>query len=307
MGFEKKIRKDDALNETILITGASGQVGRRVAELLSKQGHALRLMVRDPSRAPTLAAAQTVQGDYADPRTLDAAFAGVESAFIVSGYAEAGVRAKLHKNAFDAAARARVKHIVYLSFQGASAKSKFPMSRDHYQTEQYLKASAISFTVLRDNMYMDILADTFNSKGVMRGPAGQGAVAWVSREDVARSAAAALSTRDGSSAIYDITGPEAITMAVTAKRLSTLVGRTLRYQNESVDEGRKWRSALGAPVWEVDTWLGSYEAIAAGELERPSDAVLRLTGRQPLSLEEYFSERSELLEPLRGSSVAKSI
>ena len=285
----------------ILITGASGNIGRRIAELLAEQGYALRLMVRDRDKAPQLRGAQVVQADYVDPVTLAVAFAGADSAFIVSGYAKPGERARLHKNAFEAAARAQVKHLVYLSFQGASPKSKFPMARDHYQTEQYLKESGIPFTALRDNLYLDLIPELFNEEGVMRGPAGQGAAAWVSREDIAWVAAAVLSSRPGhSSATYDVTGSESLTMTETAKRVSTLVGRELHYEDEPVGEGRKWRSMLGAPAWEVETWLGSYEAIAAGELEQTSDTVFRITGRQPVGIEAYFVEHPDLLDPLRG-------
>jgi NAD(P)H-binding len=183
----------------ILITGASGNIGRRTAELLTEHGHSLRLLVRDPNRAPQLSMSQVVQGDYAQPATLDAAFTEVDAAFIVSGYAKPGERALLHKNAIDAAVHAQVKHLVYLSFQGASLKSKFPMSRDHYQTEQFLQESGIPFTVLRDNFYFDLIPEMFNAEGVMRGPAGNGAVAWVAREDVSRVAMKMKpSKRDGS-------------------------------------------------------------------------------------------------------------
>lgn len=288
----------------ILITGASGRVGRRTAELLADKGHSLRLMVRDPNRAQELSIGQVVQGDYAEPATLDPAFAEVDSAFIISGYAKPGERALLHKNAIDAATRTHVKHLVYLSFQGASPESKFPMSQDHYQSEQFLKESGISFTVLRDNFYLDLIPEMFDSEGVMRGSASDGAAAWVAREDVAQVAAAVLSRPNDFRAVYDVTGSEALTMTETAKRLSALVGRELRYENESVEEGRKWRSTFGAPDWEVDTWLGSYEAIAAGELEQTSDTVLQITGSQPFSLEAYFAEYPHLLEPLHGSSIA---
>lgn len=283
----------------ILITGASGHIGRWIAELLAGKGHALRLMVRDPNRAPKLPNSEVVGGDYSEPATLDEAFAGVDSAFIVSGYAEPGKRAQLHKNAFDAAARAHVGHVVYLSFQGASPESKFPMSRDHYESEKYLKESGIPFTALRDNLYLGLIPEMFNEEGAMRGPAGQGAAAFVSREDVAQVAAAILNSPKDSSASYDVTGPEALTMAETAKRLSALVGRELRYENESAEEGRRWRSMLGAPDWEVETWLGSYEAIAAGELAAVNDTVLRFTGRQPLSIEAYFGGHQHLLDRLR--------
>jgi hypothetical protein len=90
-----------------------------------------------------------------------------------------------------------------------------------------------------------------------------------------------------------------LTLQETASHISLLVGRELRYENESVEEGRKWRNTLGAPAWEVDTWLGSYEAIAGGELDTVSDTVLQFTGDQPLSLSQYFGKHSELLNKLR--------
>ena len=288
----------------ILITGSSGHIGRRTAELLAEKGHELRLLVRNTNRAPQLSMSQVVQGDYAQPATLDIAFSDVDVALIVSGYAKPGERALLHKNAIDAAVRAGVQHLVYLSFQGASPQSKFPMSQDHYQTEQFLKKSGISFTVLRDNFYLDLIPEMFNPLGVMRGPSGDGAAAWVAREDVARVAAAVLSRPNDSCGTYDVTGSEGLTMMEAAKRLSTLIGRELRYQPESVEEGRKWRSLLGAPDWEVETWLGSYQAIAAGELEQTSNTVLQITGTEPFSLEAYFAEYPHLLKSLNSSSMS---
>ncbi len=166
------------------------------------------------------------------------------------------------------------------------------------------KESGISFTVLRDNFYLDLIPEMFNAEGMMRGPGGDGAVAWVAREDVARVAAVILNRPTDSCATYNVTGSEALTMTETAKRLSTLVGRELCYENESVESGRRWRRMFGVPDWEVDTWLGSYEAIAAGELEQTSNTVVRITGSQPFSLEAYFTERPHLLDHLRGSPIA---
>jgi NAD(P)H dehydrogenase (quinone) len=284
---------------TILITGATGNIGRRIAELLSKRGERLRLMGRRVELMPHLARSECVVGDYANPASLDKAFEGVDRAFIVSGYAQPGRRAELHRNAFQAASRAGVRHLVYLSFMSASPQSKFPMSRDHYLTEQYLKETGIPFTILRDSLYLDLIPEMFNEAGIMRGPAGQGEVAWVSRDDVAHGVAAALDPRTLFQGTYDVTGPETLTLQETARQISLLVGRELRYQDESVEEGRKWRNALGAPAWEVDTWLGSYEAIAAGELDTVSDTVLQFTGHPPLGLSQYFEKHPELLNKLR--------
>jgi uncharacterized protein YbjT (DUF2867 family) len=283
----------------ILVTGASGRIGGRVATLLADRGHDVRLMTRTPDAGTVPDVGPIVQADYAEPDTLGPAFRGVEVAFLVSGYAEPGTRAQLHKNAVEAAARADVRHLVYLSFQGAGPDSAFPMSRDHHQTERVLSESGVAYTALRDNLYLDLIPELFGPDGVVRGPAGAGTVAWVSREDVAQTVAAALANPAAHAGTYDVTGPEALSLSETAERLSGLLGRPLRYEEESVEEGRAWRRQLDVPEWEVETWLGSYQAIAAGELAEPSDTVERFTGRPPARLGDYFADHPELLDPLR--------
>ncbi|HEX3876366.1 MAG TPA: SDR family oxidoreductase [Bryobacteraceae bacterium] len=281
----------------ILITGASGRIGGRVAELLARDGQRLRLMTRGGERAPKLPGAETVRGDFAEPATLETAFAGASAALVVSVSGKPGERARVHRNAFEAAARARVGHVVYLSMIGAAEDSKYPYSRDHYQSEQYLFATGLPCTVLRDAFYLDMFLEKFDAAGVIRGPAEQGRGAFVSREDVARCAAAVLQQQPGG--IYDVTGPEALSVAEIAGRLSALVGRPLRYENESADAARDRLSKTEPLPWRVDLSAGWFEAIAAGELKRVSDTVLRFTGTAPLTLEAYFQAFPELLHPLR--------
>jgi NAD(P)H dehydrogenase (quinone) len=119
-----------------LVTGASGRIARRVAVLLAQRGFGLRMMTRSPQQAPKLNGVEVLRGDFAEPATLDAAFAGISTVLVVSGSGKPGERARLHRNAFEAAVRARVHHIVYLSLQGASPSSKYPFSRDHFLSEQ---------------------------------------------------------------------------------------------------------------------------------------------------------------------------
>src|ERR1035437_10268870 len=233
----------------ILITGASGRVGRRTAELLASEGRPLRLMTRTPQRVPRLVHAEVVYGDFAKPASLDSAFASVTSAQVVSGFAEPGERARLHRNAFEAAAHAHVQHVVYLSLQGASPDSKYPFSRDHALSEQYLAATRDPFTVLRNAFYLDMFLEMFDAAGVIRGPSKQGRGAFVSREDCARVASAVLTAPPGGT--YDVTGPEALSLTDVARRLSVIVGRDLRYEDETVENGREWRSRLGDPAWRV--------------------------------------------------------
>lgn len=284
----------------ILVTGASGHVGGRVAELMAERDQDFRLMTRTPGDISVPGAEAVVRADYAEPDSLEPAFKGVNVAFIVSGYAKPGTRAQLHKNAIDAAEEAGVQHLVYLSAQGAAPDSKFPMSRDHYQTEQFLEKSGCSYTALRDNLYLDIVPELFGKDGVARGPAGRGKVAWVSREDVAQTVAAAL--LDPTEGVFPVTGPDALSLSETADQLSSLVENDLEYVDESVQEGRAWRAEFDVPEWEVETWLGSYLAIAAGEFEETSDTVRRFTGRSPYELTSYFSQRPELLAPLQAST-----
>ena len=277
----------------ILITGASGRVARRTAELLARNGNRLRLMTRSPQRAPKLPEAEILRGDFAEPETLKRAFEGVGTALVVSASGKPGERALLHRNAFQAAALAGVSHIVYLSLQGAAPDSKYPFSRDHYLSEQYLFASGLPCTVLRNSFYMDMFLEKFDVGGVVRGPAGQGRGAFVSRADVARMAAAALQKPPGG--IHEVTGPEAVSVADIAGRLSAIAGRQLRYEDEPAEAARERLSRLEPLAWRVDLSIGWFDAIAAGELSGTSDAILRFTGASPLSLEEYFSAFPELL------------
>jgi uncharacterized protein YbjT (DUF2867 family) len=277
----------------ILITGASGRIARRTAELLAHDGHRLRLMTRNPRHAPKLPEAETVRGDFSEPATLKDAFAGVSAALVVSASGQPGERALLHRNAFQAAAQARVGHVVYLSLQGAAPDSRYPFSRDHFVSEQFLFATGLPCTVLRNAFYMDMFLERFDADGVIRGPAQQGRGAFVSREDVARNTAAVLCQQPGG--IHDVTGPEALSVAGIASRLSTLVGRPLRYEDEPADAARQRLGRLEPLAWRVDLSVGWFQAIAAGELERTSDTIPRFTGAAPLTLEGYFRAFPELL------------
>jgi NAD(P)H dehydrogenase (quinone) len=281
----------------IVITGASGRIGRRTAELLASTGQCLRLMSREPGNVPALRNAESVYGDFSDRPSLDAAFAGAETVLVISGSAPPGERAELHRNAFEAAKRANAAHVVYLSLEGAARDSKYPYSRDHYQSEEYLAQSGVPFTVLRDAFYMEMFVDLFDGDGVVRGPAGQRRGAFVSREDVARTAAAVVKAPPGG--IHDVTGPEALTVAEVALQLSTMTGRKLRFEDESAESMRSRLSETGTPELKIELSVGWFKAIGAGELERPSDTVRRFTGTAPLSLEGYFFGFPELLRALR--------
>jgi NAD(P)H dehydrogenase (quinone) len=287
----------------ILVTGATGRVGHKVAAILAGTGTRLRLMTRDPAKAEKFPRSEIVQGDFENVASLDAAFEGVRTALVISGSGAPGKRAELHRNAFEAALRARTDHVVYLSLMGASLDSKYPYSRDHYVSEQYLADTGLPHTVLRDAFYFGTVADTFDSDGVIRGPAGEGRGAFVSRQCVARTAAAILlQTFAGSRSpggCYEVTGPEALTLGEVAQRLSPIAGHPLRYEPESAESMRKRLRGAGVEESKIELQVGWFEAIGAGELARPTDTVRRFTGTMPRKLESGFTTAPNLMEKLR--------
>jgi NAD(P)H dehydrogenase (quinone) len=272
------------MTKSIGVTGATGVVGAETARLLAKAGHAPRLIVRDPSRAPELPGAQVaaVAGGYLDSDGMREAFAGLHTVFLVSAR-EAPDRLAAHRAAVDAAAAADVRHVVYLSFLSAAEHATFTFARDHWATEEYVKSSGMDFTFLRPSLYQDVLPHLVQD-GVIRGPAGQGRCAWVARSDVAAVAAAVLPHQAlHRGRRYDVTGPQPLTMAQTAGMMG------VEYVEETVEEAYASRASYGAPDWEVAGWVTSYQAIATGEMDILSPTVQRATGRPATSLQQYLN------------------
>lgn len=270
----------------IVVTGATGRLGGRVAQRLAELGVAQRLLVRDPGRAPRLTGAEVVQATYADGGAVRAALAGAHTVLMVSA-AETPDRVAQHRTFVDAAASAGVEHLVYTSFYGAAPDATFTLARDHWATEEHIRASGLRSTFLRDSLYADFLPLMVGEDGVLRGPAGDGAVAAVGQDDIADAAVAVL--RDPAphaGATYDLTGPEALTLDEVATRLSAALGRSIRYHAETVPEAYASRAAYGAPDWQLDAWVSTYLAIADGSLAGVSTAIADLTGHPARSLEQ---------------------
>lgn len=266
------------------VTGATGRLGGRVARRLAAAGVPQRLLVRDPARAPELLGATVAGASYTDRDAVIAALSGVPTVLMVSA-SEAADRVAQHTAFVDAAAAAGVEHLVYVSFYGAAPDCTFTLGRDHSATEQHTRASGMTFTFLRDNLYADFLPALVGEDGVIRGPAGDGRVAAVALDDVADAAAAVLLEPDEhAGATYSLTGPQSLTLDEVAQVLTAEQGRTVRYHPETVDEAYASRASYGAPRWQLDAWVSTYTAIAAGELATVTDDVARLTHRPATAL-----------------------
>ena len=273
-------------DSTLGITGSTGRLGGRIARRLADAGVPQRLLVRDPARAPQLPGSTLAAASYDDATAVRDALTGLSTVLMVSG-AEHPDRVGQHRTFIDAAAEAGVEHLVYVSFLGAAPDSTFTLARDHWATEEHVRARGLHATFLRDSLYADFFPLMTGADGVIRGPAGDGRVAAVAQDDIADAAVAVL--RDPGAhagATYDLTGPAALSLTEVAETITAVTGRPVRYHPETLDEAYASRAAYGAPDWQVEAWISTYTAIAAGDLETVSDDVKRLTGREPLTLRE---------------------
>jgi NAD(P)H dehydrogenase (quinone) len=277
------------MDKVIAVTGSTGNLGGRVARRLADLGVRQRLVVRDPARAPELPNTQVATAEYANDAAVRTALTGIETVFMVSA-AETPDRVQQHLSFIDAAVEAGVHRIIYVSFFGASPTATFTLARDHWATEEHLRSVAVAYTILRDNIYADFTPYFVGTDGNIRGPAGDGRAAVVAQSDIADVASVVL-TGDGEydGRTLDLTGPKALTVYQIAGILSDHLGRPVSYIPETIDEAYASRAVYGAPQWQLDAWVSTYTAIAAGELAEISEDISEVTGHPARSLEEVLA------------------
>jgi len=277
-----------AAQTLLAVTGSTGRVGGLVARRLSELGVDHRLLVRDPARAPALPGTHIAAADYGDAAGVRTALSGAHTVFMVSG-AETPNRVQQHLTFIDAAIDAGVQRIVYLSFFGASPTATFTLARDHWATEEHLRSTGVAHTILRDNLYADFAPALVGADGNIRGPAADGRAAVVAQADVADVAVVVLGSDDAyDGRTLNLTGPAALTMYEIASALSDHLGRTVAYVPETIEEAYASRAVYGAPKWQVDAWVSTYTAIAAGELEGVSEDIQDVTGHPATPLEQVI-------------------
>lgn len=275
------------------ITGSTGLLGGALAAQLARAGIPQRLLVRTPAKASLLGGAHVVRAAYQDTAETRAALAGVHTLFMVSA-SESEDRTASHRAFIDAAAAAGVQQVVYTSFMAAAPDAVFTLAREHYATEEHLKASGMGYCILRDNFYADFMSAMVGDDGVIRGPAGEGRCSVVARADVVRTAAAILREPElhlGRS--YQLTGPQALSMSEVAAILTEETGSAVRFTHETLEAAYTSRAGYGAPAWQLDAWVSTYTAIASGVLAPVSDDIERITGTRPLSLRQLLGSRTQ--------------
>ncbi|MBJ8342287.1 NmrA family NAD(P)-binding protein [Antrihabitans sp. YC3-6] len=274
---------------SVAVTGSTGFVGNAVARSVADAGVAQRLLVRSVAKAPQLRNATVLPFTYADRAAATSALDGVQTLFMISA-SESADRIDEHRTFVDSAVAAGVQHVVYTSFVGAAPDATFTLARDHYATETYIKEKGLGFTFLRDNFYLDFMSAMVGDDGIIRGPAADGRAAIVARADVARVAAAVvLAPERHKDVTYNLTGPEALTMTEIAAVLAAARRSPVTFHNESIPEAYESRKRWPAPDWQYDAWVSTYTSIASGAMAAISTDVETVTGRPPMSLEQFLA------------------
>ena len=268
----------------IVITGATGQLGRLVIEALLETLPASDIIaaVRSPEKAADLAArgVQVRRADYNDPATLDAAFAGADKLLLISSN-ELGRRATQHRAAIDAARRAGVALIGYTSVLHADT-SPLGLAGEHRETEAALRESTVPFVVLRNGWYTENYTGNLASAlehGAILGSAGDGRISSAARSDYA-TAAATVMTRDAQAGrVYELAGDTAYTLADLAVEVSRQSGKTVEYRSLSEPDYKAALLGVGLPELVAALLSDSDTGASKGALFDNSRHLSDLLGR----------------------------
>ena len=268
----------------IVITGASGQLGRLVIDELLKTVPAGEIVaaVRTPTKVDDLAArgVQVRQADYTQPATLDAAFKGADKLLLISS-SELGQRAVQHRAVIDAAQRAGVKLVAYTSVLHAD-RSPLGLAAEHRETEALLAASDLPHVLLRNGWYTENYAASIPSAlthGAVLGSAGAGRIASAARADYAAAAAKVLTSENQAGRIYELAGDDAYTLADFAAEIARQSGKAIIYKDMPEAEYKAILISAGLPEGLADLLADSDVGASQGGLFDDSRQLSQLIGR----------------------------
>jgi len=294
----------------ILISGATGRIGRPLVHALSTAGAAVRAMTRDPASVVGVIGpgVEIVEADLGAPATLDAALQGIEKAFLLPPASMRQVR--LESNFVDAARRAGVRQLVKLSMLSADPKSPGPLLQWHGMAEKRVEGSGMEFTHLRPNFFMQNMlwfARSIREIDTFCLPMDDARVAIVDARDVAEAAAAVLLGSGHEGRTYRLTGPEALSFEEVASLLSRAVGRTIAYKPISPEQFqasivKNWQ--LSAPYARaiVSVWRG----MRAGLYAESVPDLAEVLGRKPRRFAEFADEHAMIFVPRAPGARAAS-
>jgi uncharacterized protein YbjT (DUF2867 family) len=270
----------------ILITGASGNVGKEVLKQVSEIRSDVRAAYQSLEKAAASAAVETVMVDFNQPESLRAALKGVDRVFLVGP--PTAELPKLERKAVDVIKQSSVRHLVKLSAMGGR-EAVFP--GQHADSEDYIKASGVPYTFLRPNGFMQNMvtynAPTIQAQNAFYGTEGDGRISQIDTRDVAAVAVKAL-TEDGHvGKVYTVTGPEALTNSEAARILSTELGRQIRFIKLPSEQLRQSLLSAGMPEWSANALLDLQRLYRDGKAATVTTDVERVLGRKPINFAQF--------------------
>lgn len=285
--------------QPILVTGATGNTGSVLVNLLTERGGQVRVMVRSQDDAARFDGERVsvVVADFDDTESLAAALAGADQAYLVTPSSQQAEEQQVRfaEIAMDSGAR----HLVVLSQFAARPDSPVRFLRWHADVERRIQELGIGCTFLRPNLFFQgllVFAGTIGATSRFFAPIGQAEVSAVDVRDIAQVAAAALTEPGHEGQIYTITGPAAITHDQIAGALTAALGREISFVDASPQAfADGLRGAM--PAWQVDGLLEDYAHYARGEAAEVYPTVAELTGRQPLSIEQFARDYATAFAP----------
>ena len=280
-----------------MVIGGRSKIGSALIEELLSRGEQVRALVRAGDHAgSTYPTVSLVTGDLADEGSLMAAMDGIEKVFLLSSPHPDAVA--WHRNAIDAARRTDVQLLVRSSILGAEAESAPEFIDAHHVSDRYLRESGLPHVIVRPNLFLQNIQEstipTIDASGNFYVDAGQARISMVDTRDVAAVAAVALCDQDHAGAQYDVTGPEALSYADVAARLTGALGREVSYVDVPDAAVREALLAAGLSDWFAGALIGLYQDYrrsgTEGYAARVTDTVTRLTGRRARSLDDLLAE-----------------
>jgi uncharacterized protein YbjT (DUF2867 family) len=280
---------------TILVTGATGTIGSQVVSALKGQKDVtVRAAVRSAAKAESLKGGNVtpVDFEYTKPEQMQKAVEGVERLFLVTPFSQDQV--DLGARLIDFAKAAGVKHIVKLSAMGADFEPGIQLGRWHRTLERYIAGSGLTYTFLRPNNFMENFVNFYGpaKDGNIYLPWGQGACSFIAGADIAAVAAAALTSGGHENKAYELTGPEAFTIAQAAATIGEVSGRKIQYVDVPEQAAQKGMLDAGMPAWMVDAMMELHGINKAGYAAQVTDTVQKLTGRAPMSFAQFAKQHA---------------
>ena len=292
----------------ILVTGATGLNGGVLVRLLSARGVQVRALVRNPGRAAALSSlpnVEVVEGDMARPDTLAGPLRGVDRAMLISSSDPAML--EVQTNFINAARKAGVKHVVKLSGIMPDVDSPFRFARMHGEAELKLEQSGMAFTHLRAGEFMHAYfrqVPAIVARGAFFLPMEDARIASIDVSDIAEVAAKALTEPAHEGKIYPLTGPEALSMAEVAEKLSTATGKPVRYINIAPDEARSAQLASGVPPYTADALYELFAERRKGKESQVWPVIEEIIGRRATSFDDFAMRNADIF---RGERPAPKI